>query len=130
MFEWPIEDIVPAHPDLYVEHCAVMAVALMSRYSASPCEFFVECEGFSPPALEGETSCVLRVVWQEQTALTAAGVWLSEPPHRRGGLCRRTVARKGSGANSIASSSTTASENCISRESCTTRFGGPFSRER
>src|SRR5260221_12317413 len=70
-FEWSIEDIVPAHPDLYLEHCAVMAVALMSRQSASPCEFLVECEGFSPPALEGETNFRLQVAWNEQTALTA-----------------------------------------------------------
>ena len=45
-FEWAIEDIIAAHPNLYLEHCAVMAVALMSHLSASPCEFSVECEGF------------------------------------------------------------------------------------
>ncbi len=41
MFEWAIENIVAAHPDLYLEHCAVMAVALMSQQSAPPCEFVV-----------------------------------------------------------------------------------------
>lgn len=79
-FEWPIEDIAAAHPDLYVEHCAVMAVALMSRRSASPCEFLVECEGFRPPDLDGETRFLLRVAWHEQTAVTAARVWLTEQP--------------------------------------------------
>jgi hypothetical protein len=79
-FEWPIKDVVGAHPDLYLEHCAVMAVALMSRQTASPCEFLVELEGFSPPALRGETSFLLRVRWDEQTAITAARVWLTEQP--------------------------------------------------
>jgi hypothetical protein len=79
-FEWAIEDIVAAHPDLYLEHCAVMAVALMSRQSASPFEFTVECEGFSPGDLEGDTRFLLRVAWQEQTAGTAARAWLTEQP--------------------------------------------------
>lgn len=77
-FEWAVEDIIAAHPDLYLEHCAVMAVALMSRLSASPCEFLVECAGFSPPALDGETSFLLRVTWNERTAATAERVWLTE----------------------------------------------------
>lgn len=40
-FGWAIEDILAAPADLYLEHCAVMAVALMSQQSASPCEFAV-----------------------------------------------------------------------------------------
>lgn len=79
-FEWPIEDIVTAHPDLYLEHCAVMAVALMNRRSASPCEFLVECEGFRPPALGDESRFLLRVAWDERTATAAARVWLAEQP--------------------------------------------------
>jgi hypothetical protein len=79
-FEWPIEDILTAHPDLYLEHCAAMAVALMSRNSASPCEFLVECEGFSLPDLEEEPRYLLRVRWTEQTATTATRVWLTEQP--------------------------------------------------
>src|SRR5207247_1089170 len=80
-FQWSIEDVVAAHPDLYLEHCAVMAVALMmSTRSASPCEFLVECDGFSPPDLHGESSCLVRVTWNEQTAATAARVWLTEQP--------------------------------------------------
>jgi hypothetical protein len=77
-FEWAIEDIVAAHPDLYLEHCAAMAVAVLSRQSASPCEFVVECEGFSPEQLEGDTKFLLHVGWSEQTAATAARVWLTE----------------------------------------------------
>ena len=79
-FEWPIEDIVTAHPDLYLEHCAVMAVALMSRRSASPYEFLVEYEGFRPPEVGDEPRFLLRVAWGEQTAVAAARVWLAEQP--------------------------------------------------
>jgi len=79
-FEWAIEDIIAAHPNLYLEHCAVMAVALMSRLSTSPCEFVVECEGFSPPALSGETTFRVRVLWIERTALKAQRVWHTEQP--------------------------------------------------
>ncbi|MGH7455325.1 MAG: hypothetical protein ACRENG_28490 [bacterium] len=76
--EWAIEEILTAHPDLYLEHCAVMAVALMSRHLESPCEFIVECEGFTPPALGGETKFLLRVSWTGQTALKASRVWQAE----------------------------------------------------
>lgn len=79
-FEWPIEDITTAHPDLYVEHCAVMAAALMSRQSTSPCEFLVECEGFRLPDLEGDSRFLLGVAWNEQTAITAEQVLLTEQP--------------------------------------------------
>jgi hypothetical protein len=61
ILEWPIEDIMAAHPDMYLEHCVLMAVALMSRQSASPCEFRVECTGFNLPDLEGDTSFLMRV---------------------------------------------------------------------
>jgi hypothetical protein len=44
VFEWAIEDIIVAHPELYLEHCALMAVALMSRQSVRPCEFRVAWE--------------------------------------------------------------------------------------
>jgi len=77
-FEWLIEDIVVAHPDLYLEHCVVMAVALMSRHSASPFEFLVECEGFQPVSLERETNFLLRVAWNEETTVAAERVWLTE----------------------------------------------------
>ncbi len=77
-FEWAIEDIVSAHPELYLEHCAVMAVALMSRQTASPCEFLVQCDGFSPSDLDGETSFLLQIAWSEQTAQKAERVWVAE----------------------------------------------------
>jgi hypothetical protein len=77
-FAWAIEDIVAAHPDLYLEHCTVMAVALMSRHSVAPCEFRVPCEGFCPAVLQGDPRFLLRVGWQEQTAASAARVWRSE----------------------------------------------------
>lgn len=73
-----IEEILTAHPDLYLEHCAVMAVALMSRQLESPCEFNVECEGFTPPALGGENKFLLRVSWKDHTALKASRVWQTE----------------------------------------------------
>lgn len=75
-----IEDILAAHPGLYLEHHAVMAVALMSRVSRSPCEFRVECEGFSPPDLEGDTTFLLRVSWDGRTALAAQRMWRTEQP--------------------------------------------------
>ena len=77
-FGWAIEDIVAAHPNLYLEHCAVMAVALMNQQSAPPCEWTVECEGFSPPSLGGATRFLLQVSWTEQTALKAQRVWHTE----------------------------------------------------
>jgi hypothetical protein len=79
-FEWAIEDILAAHPGLYLEHCAVMAVALMSRLSQSPYEFRVACEGFRPPDLEGDTSFLLQVSWGWRTALEAEWVWRTEQP--------------------------------------------------
>jgi hypothetical protein len=79
-FEWPIEDIVAAHPGLYLEHCAVMAVALMSRLSEPPCQFRLQCEGFNLPDLEGESGCLLRVRWAEETGIKAERVWRTEQP--------------------------------------------------
>ena len=78
--EWAIEDIQAAHPALYLEHCAVMAVALMRRLSEAPCEFLVECEGFRPQDLEGETRFLVRVSWDALTALKAQRVWQTEQP--------------------------------------------------
>ena len=77
-FAWAIEDIVAAHQGLYLEHCAVMAVALMSRDSPSPCRFEVECQGFSPPLLEGERDFTIEVSWNEGTSLKASRIWNTE----------------------------------------------------
>ncbi len=67
-----------AHPNLYLEHCVVMAVALMSRLSASPCEFVVKCEGMSLTALGDEESFRLQVSWSETTEFKSRRVWQSE----------------------------------------------------
>jgi len=40
----------------------------------------VRSEGFRLPMLEGETSFHLRVAWEEQRAVNAARVWLTEQP--------------------------------------------------
>jgi hypothetical protein len=77
-FEWAIEDIVVAHPHLYVEHYMVMAVALMSQQTASPCEFVVECSGFCPLALSGDTRFLLHVSWTAQTECQAQRMRLTE----------------------------------------------------
>lgn len=77
-FEWEIESIVSSHPDLYLEHCVVMAVASMSQYSTSPCEFIVECEGLDLPLLKGEASFGIKVSWNAQTAVKAQLMWQTE----------------------------------------------------
>jgi hypothetical protein len=79
-FEWAIESIIVAHPDLYLEHCVVMAVALMRQQSASPYEFMVECAGFQPRALHSDTTFRLRVLWSEDTVRKAQRIWYTEQP--------------------------------------------------
>lgn len=82
VFEWAIEEIVPAHPHLYLEHCAAMAVAVMSRAlnggAEAGYELTVECHGFSPPTLDGATAFAVRVCWTEETAVRAARILLTE----------------------------------------------------
>ncbi len=79
-FEWPIEDVEAAHPGLYLEHHAIMAVALMSRHSAPPYEFLVECEGFCPNHLEGEKQFMVGVSWGERMARASERIWRTEQP--------------------------------------------------
>ena len=79
-FECVIEEIISAHPGLYLEHCAVMAVALMNRSGVPPSEFTVQCEGLGIPALRDQASFLLRVSWGEETALKAQRVWQTEQP--------------------------------------------------
>jgi hypothetical protein len=45
---WSVEEVMAAHPNLYLDHCVVMAVALMIRRTVPPYEFAVEREGFCP----------------------------------------------------------------------------------
>jgi hypothetical protein len=78
VFEWAIEEILPAHPHLYLEHCAAMVAAVMSRSSEVPYDLEVECEGFSPPSLSGDARFLLRVSWSEETAARAARVLQTE----------------------------------------------------
>jgi len=77
-FEWAIEDIITAHPDLYLEHCAVMAVVLMSQQSASPCEFVVEIDGVASPRPAVENKFLLRVSWNAHTLLNARRMMSTE----------------------------------------------------
>jgi hypothetical protein len=79
-FAWAIEEIVAAHPNLYLEHCVAMAVALMSQHTSSPCEFAVECTGFNPPKLGTASRFLLRVSWTDQTALKALRIRQTEQP--------------------------------------------------
>lgn len=76
--ECSIEEIIPAHPNLYLEHCAVMAVSLLSRQSASPREFLVNCEGIRSPDLAGEASLHLSLSWSDLTAYKAARIRQTE----------------------------------------------------
>jgi hypothetical protein len=77
-FNWAIEDIITAHPNLYLEHCAVMAVALMSQFSAMPCEFVVECENFNPDSLGDEMRFLAKVSWEDHTAQKAKRILQTE----------------------------------------------------
>jgi hypothetical protein len=79
-FDCSIESIVTAHPNLYLEHCVVMSVALMSRLSSSPCLFAVQCEGLSLAALNAQTEIGLQVSWSELTAHKAKRIWQTEQP--------------------------------------------------
>jgi hypothetical protein len=77
-FEWVIEDIIDAHPDLCLEHFAVMAVALLKEGDSSPCEFFVQVEGFEIADLERGSDFVLRVIWKAETELMAERMAVTE----------------------------------------------------
>jgi len=64
-FEWAIEDIVAAYPDLNLDHIAAMAVALM-KGDGPPCSFVVHVDGLDLRELAGETRFVLNVTWSPQ----------------------------------------------------------------
>ncbi|MEK7833644.1 MAG: hypothetical protein AAB401_21330 [Acidobacteriota bacterium] len=78
--ECAIEEIVAAHPNLYLEHCVVMAVALMSQQSASPCQFTIRCDAIDLPILAGQSEFLLQVSWSELTAFKARRMWQTEQP--------------------------------------------------
>ncbi len=78
IFDCPVESIIAKHPDLYLEHCAVMAVAQLSGQSQSPAELVVDCEGFAPNAMQSESSFLLRVAWDPQPEKKANRLRLTE----------------------------------------------------
>lgn len=43
-----IEEIVDAHPNLYLEHCIVMCVALMSKHSSEKARRMIQTEQLKP----------------------------------------------------------------------------------
>lgn len=77
-FVWAIEDVVAAHPNLYLEHCVAMAVALLTQQTVSPCEFVVECTGFTPLPAAASPRFLMRVAWTEQTELKAVRIRQTE----------------------------------------------------
>ncbi|MCI0377969.1 MAG: hypothetical protein L0215_10205 [Gemmataceae bacterium] len=64
-FAWSIEEIITAHPELFMEHSVAMAVALMKKHGRSSCEFEVECSGEALSAIGNEFRA--RVSWNELT---------------------------------------------------------------
>lgn len=62
-YSWAIEDIFSAHPNLYLEHFAVMAVVVMSAHSKSPIRVNVECLGFFLPEAPGVKNFSVRLSW-------------------------------------------------------------------
>jgi hypothetical protein len=79
-FDWELEEVMTAHPGLYLEHCVVMAVAVLGRSTRLAAGFLVACEGFSPAALRGQREFRARVRWTEQTALKAERIRQTEQP--------------------------------------------------
>ena len=73
-----IEEIIAGHPNLYLEHCLVMCVALMSKYSPSPCEFVVECSGFQLPSFGEDAIFRFRVAWGKETTEKAQRIMETE----------------------------------------------------
>ena len=64
VYEWAIEDIIDAYPNLSIDDHAAMAVVLMKEHGDS-CDFRVTIEGFDIEDLDREF--VLRVTWNNQT---------------------------------------------------------------
>jgi hypothetical protein len=77
-FDFSIEELVPAHPNLYLEHCVVMAVALMTKISTTPCEFILKHEGFTLPNMKEGEEIFVRISWNEVTAYKAKRIWQTE----------------------------------------------------
>jgi hypothetical protein len=72
-FEWAIEDIVAAYPDLALEESAAMAIVL-ADVSPLPCEFLVRIDGFDLADLDEEKEFILRLTWNARTTAQATRV--------------------------------------------------------
>jgi hypothetical protein len=78
IYHWAIEDIVPAHPHLYLEHCAIMAVALLKNDSGSPCRFQVKCHDVGLPGQAKNSSFYMDVSWSPQIDTAAHRILATE----------------------------------------------------
>src|SRR5271167_660010 len=67
-----IEQIADWHPHLFLEPHVVACAATMSKYSASPAAFTVECTDIASRWLGRETHFALEVKWSPRTAGKAA----------------------------------------------------------
>jgi hypothetical protein len=79
-FEWAIEDIVAAYPDLALEESAAMAIVL-ADVSPLPCEFLVRIDGFDLADLDEEKEFILRLTWNARTAAQATRVEKNQAAH-------------------------------------------------
>ncbi len=77
-FDWAIEDILESHEGLYLDHCAAMVVAVLSRLTSPPCEFLVHCEGFSLPDLRDADVFLARIGWGTEMARAAKRIRRAE----------------------------------------------------
>jgi hypothetical protein len=66
-----MEQVADWHPRLYLEAHIVAGVAVMSRYSASPAVFEVECKNILSRWLGKATRFSLEVAWLNETAKKA-----------------------------------------------------------
>ncbi len=77
-FEWDITDIYGAHPDLYLEHCAAMTVALLAPSAETSCRFKVHCKSILVPDLEPDCRFDLEVLWTKDLLTKARRVQRTE----------------------------------------------------
>ena len=63
-----IEEVADWYPQLFLEPYAVACVTALSRYSASPATFAVECEGIASRRLGKTQQFRLEMSWTKTTA--------------------------------------------------------------
>jgi hypothetical protein len=66
-----IEEVASWYPQLFLEPYIVACVTAMSRYSASPASFEVDCEGIDSRWLAGAERFLLQVSWTEANVVKA-----------------------------------------------------------